>query len=433
MNAAITPSPEERRALDAVQSALRLVCVSLPHLAGLARLVRIELSARVGTIGIFPSGRLVANPAWFSGLDRGAATFVVAHELLHLALQTAQRAAGTHPLLFNCAHDYIINDMLTQALGRPVPEGAMDWPGASELSAESLVQQLAPFARAGAISARAWGGGTPEVPDTAMAAALRAVGLVGPPGSEADADGDVLSDELEHEWFPATDWAEEARARGEVERAAARAASLDGLREAAERLLEGREHEASSTRTALYRGLRTYYAPPWELALQRWLEGVALGVRSYERPSRRGAPQPDVALAGRRREGWTLHIVIDTSGSMEDELSRALGAISAFCDSVNVADVHLLQCDDELTRDEWVAPETLGRFEIAGFGGSDLSPAMLRLAEDPTVEAAVVITDGEIDYPEAPLPYAVLWVLTQANEDFAPPYGALLTLPPARP
>src|SRR5581483_9426310 len=109
--------------------------------------------------------------------------------------------------------------------GRPVPEGAMDWPGASELSAESLVQQLAARARAGdAVSARAWGGGTPRVPDTAMAAALRAAGLVGPPGSEADADGDVLSDELEHEWFPATDWAEEARARGEVERAAARAA-----------------------------------------------------------------------------------------------------------------------------------------------------------------------------------------------------------------
>src|SRR5581483_9090358 len=142
-----------------VQSALRLVCVSLPHLAGLARLVRVELSARVATAAIFPSGRLVVNPAWFTGLDRGDATFVVAHELLHLALQTARRAAGTHRRLFNCAHDYIINDMLSQALGRPVPAGGLEWPGARELAAESLVQQLGTGTRAGyAISAGGWAG-----------------------------------------------------------------------------------------------------------------------------------------------------------------------------------------------------------------------------------------------------------------------------------
>ncbi len=197
--------------------------------------------------------------------------------------------------------------------------------------------------------------------------------------------------------------------------------------------LGAREGEASPGKTALYGGLRTSYAPPWELALQRWLEGVAAGVRSYERPSRRAVAQSDVVLAGRRREGWTLHIVLDTSGSMQDELSRALGAIGAFCDSVNVGAVRLLQCDCEVTRDDWVAPDALAGFEIAGFGGSDLSPALLRLAEDPTVEAAVVITDGEIGYPEAPPPYAVLWVLTAPNEEFAPPYGALLALPPLAP
>src|SRR5581483_9090359 len=181
----------------------------------------------------------------------------------------------------------------------------------------------------------------------------RAAGLVEPPGSEADADGDVLPDELEDEWFPAADPTERAGARDAVERAAARAASLDALRDAAERLLGAREGEASPGKTALYGGLRTSYAPPWELALQRWLEGVAAGVRSYERPSRRAVAQSDVVLAGRRREGWTLHIVLDTSGSMQDELSRALGAIGAFCDSVNVGAVRLLQCDCEVTRDDW--------------------------------------------------------------------------------
>ncbi len=425
------PSADEQRAIEAVQQALRLVCVSLPHLAGLAQLIRITPSARVGTIGIFPTGRLVVNPVWFTALERGDATFVVAHELLHLALQTAQRGEGTNRRLFNCAHDYIINDILADALGCPVPAGGLDWPNARELAAEALVQQLAQRQRASDdLSWRAWGAGAPAGPDNAMTAALRAAGLVGPPGSEADQDGDLLADELEQIWFPSTGRGELTEARRAVEQAAVRAASLDGLRDAVERLLAGAGENATGQRLAVYESLRTACAPPWELALQRWLEGATAGVRSYLRPSRRAAAQADVVLAGRSREGWTLHIVLDTSGSMEAQLARALGTIGTFCESVNVAEVHLLQCDVEVTRDEWVAPEALVRYEIAGLGGSDLSPALLHLAEDPAVEHAVVITDGYIDYPEEPLPYGVLWVLTELNDDFAPPYGARLLMPP---
>ena len=43
--------------------------------------------------------------------------FVLAHELLHLALRTHDRARGSATLEFNYAHDYIINDMLRHALG----------------------------------------------------------------------------------------------------------------------------------------------------------------------------------------------------------------------------------------------------------------------------------------------------------------------------
>ena len=66
---------------------------------------------------------------------------------------------------------------------------------------------------------------------------------------------------------------------------------------------------------------------------------------AYARPSRRGADRTDVVLPGRKREGWTLNIVLDTSGSMADEMPRALGAIADFCEAVGVDQVRLVQCD----------------------------------------------------------------------------------------
>ena len=80
--------------------------------------------------------------------------------------------------------------------------------------------------------------------------------------------------------------------------------------------------------------------------------------------------------------------------SMNDEIPRALGAIADFCDTVAVDQVRLLQCDTGVTADDLVAPMDLARYEITGYGGSDLSPAMVRLSEDAQVRAVAIITDG---------------------------------------
>ena len=110
-----------------------------------------------------------------------------------------------------------------------------------------------------------------------------------------------------------------------------------------------------------------------------------------------------------------LNVVLDTSGSMSEEIPRALGAIADFCDAAAVDDIRLVQCDTEVTSDEMLSPARARRLRVSGYGGSDLTPAMLALADDPRVTAAIVITDGDIAYPPEPMPYAVLWVL--------PPHG----------
>jgi predicted metal-dependent peptidase len=401
----------ERETLERIARGLRMTTVALPHLAGLAAATRVALDDRIPTMGVFASGRLVANPQFLRRLKENELVFVLAHELLHLALRTHDRAKGSDRLQFNYAHDYIINDILRTELGfAHIPANGLDMPGAREKSAEEILLEMRRNER--------------ETKTRVFEGEATSTRRMFGGGAAQDDAGDVLGENLEREMYPEDAAAQDAHA----ERMKALAAKALGLAAAMGRLRGLRGTDPGAARQ-LVSALRDAYRPPWELALQRWLESVAPGERTFARAARRGAPQADVVLPGRRREGWILNVVLDTSGSMTAEIPRALGAIAAFCDAVAVDRVRLLQCDAAVTSDATLAPPELAEREIAGYGGSDLSPAMLRLADDPAVRAAIVITDGEIVYPPEPMPYNVLWVLPARDAArFDPPYGRVVAM-----
>jgi predicted metal-dependent peptidase len=425
----LSDAPEElaKTALENARIALRLASISLPHLAGLARLVRLRADPRVGSAGMFPSGLLVINPVWFNALDRRAATFVIAHELMHLALQTHARAGDADRASFNVAHDYVINAMLADRLQMEPPAGGLHLPGAEHESAESIYARTRARTAAGDLPAHSWSDtlGQAPIAQSPMTYALRRAGLHVP---EDQSGIDVLDESLLPVWFPDLDIKAERRLTVPIARAASKALSLDRLAKRLDAASGSRGGSGGGEREeATVQALSGLYRPPWELALQRWMEAVAPGPRSFSRPSRRGEISGGGVLPGRKREGWTLNIVLDTSGSMVDTLQHALGAIATFCQSAAVHQVHILQCDEDVTGDEYIDPAELREFSIRGFGGSDMSPAMTLLANDPDVEAAIVITDGYIEYPPGPLPYEVLWTLTEPN-DFEPPYGSIIRM-----
>lgn len=166
-------------------------------------------------------------------------------------------------------------------------------------------------------------------------------------------------------------------------------------------------------------------------ALHRWLDAVTAPKRTYTRASRRGADRTDVALPGRSRDTQVISIVLDASGSMSFAIAHALGSIVAFARGTDIESVRIVQCDTAVTSDDVVAIEDLSGFRVAGFGGSDMSLALQHLAADPETTAAVVITDGEIGYPDGRLPYDVLWVV-YGDTFFDPGYGQVIRtgLPP---
>src|SRR5262249_38643799 len=125
--------PADPAVMNRARASLRLVCATLPHLSGLAAAVRLHVDDRVATAAVTRTGRVLVNPQWFVALDMPSATFVMAHELLHLCLRTHERSTGTDGEVFNWAHDYIINDILANELGQPVPANGRVSPAGAHL------------------------------------------------------------------------------------------------------------------------------------------------------------------------------------------------------------------------------------------------------------------------------------------------------------
>jgi predicted metal-dependent peptidase len=296
-------------------------------------------------------------------------------------------------------------------------------PGAREKSAEEIVLAFRKGGRQMQSQTRVWEG-TVTSADRIFGGNRQRAGQRGserPDGGDAELAGDVLGDKLEREWYAddADDQADNVR---RIEELAAKGLALaKALAAVKER---GSDTGASHQVVTALRGL---YRTPWQVALQKWLESVAPGERTFVRPSRRSVERSDLVLPGRKRHSWMLNVLLDTSGSMTSEIPRALGAIADFCDLLAVDCIRLIQCDSEIKADAVLSPDELAVYQVSGFGGSNLSPAMRALADDPRVSAAVIVTDGDIEYPVEEMPYRVLWVLP-VRGSFAPRYGMVIAM-----
>ncbi len=245
----------------------------------------------------------------------------------------------------NVAHDYVINDILSVELGRDVPFGGLVRHGARQESLESLVTELArdgsPSNAPGCWSVqRNKKSAKAKGPKSSITEQLEKLGLIAPePDDEGEPTdypiGDILTADEEMEVEPELGPKDRLVIRERVRREAVRALSLKELREEIEKhasQAQGQGLDGGATET-LMEAVATAYQPPWQLALQHWLDAVAPGPRSFARPSRRGANREDgVVLPGRNREGWALHVVMDTSGSMVNTLPHILGLLGSFCE-----------------------------------------------------------------------------------------------------
>lgn len=462
-----------------LEIALSMVETLFPNAVHVLAVMDVRLDDRVETAAVTPSGRILVSPAFLDTLTVQQAVFIIAHELYHVLYGVFDRFDSDTPperrWLVNIAHDFIINDMLERKFAEAefsyIPREGLFWanyaksykrivgrdqPPLEKFSLESLVFELErirselpvgnPLSRMASAERqiRPWSTQLGDVwdqlgGDDAGSAQGEASPHVddGTPGGGNDRDfsnilgckPELLTEREESELFPGESTLERHSKRERIREAK----ELSTTREAACRELDAAHGVSPGDVDAVVHALDGTWNVPWERALQKWLDDTEPPARSWAKASRRAGDRTDVALPGRQNEGRLLNIVVDTSGSMENVLPAAFGMIQSFGKTAGVHAVRIIQCDAEVTGDDLVDIDDLASFQVKGFGGSDMSPGLLRLADDPTAEAAVVLTDGAIDYPrKEEIPFEVLWCIIGGGGDvswFNPGYGSVISVP----
>jgi predicted metal-dependent peptidase len=152
--------------------------------------------------------------------------------------------------------------------------------------------------------------------------------------------------------------------------------------------------------------------------IRRTFANVA-GLRdySYRRPSRRqaamrGTGQGVILPAMRQPNPPTVSIVIDTSGSMSDDmLSWALSETQGVLRSLGASarDVKVFSCDASSSKAQRI--RNVAQIELSGGGGTDMRVGIeAAMRENPKPDAVVVVSDGFTPWPNEPLKGATLIV-----------------------
>lgn len=99
--------------------------LKFPFWGRLAMKMDLMFSDKVDTACVRPDMLTIFNPDFWDGMTMGARTFVIAHELCHLAYLHFDRIEDRDPARWNRAGDYMINAMLMDAnnSGAPVDNG----------------------------------------------------------------------------------------------------------------------------------------------------------------------------------------------------------------------------------------------------------------------------------------------------------------------
>lgn len=302
-----------------VEARLRRVVANLvetyPFMVGeLAYVLKYRSSGSVPTAAVSRTGVLYYNPEFVSGLNDEELTFLMLHELCHLAFVHFDRLAALEPDRSNVVGDLEINSYL-QAWGYRVIDGALlpeKFGLPPRLSAEEYDRLLPPGG----------GGGGGDGNDSGRPTPAAGSAATGRRASWEDDERDAGSD--------AEAWAERVR---DAVRAGARRASDGAGRDRLGEVAARRMFRRPNVRQALYAAVA-----------KAWGRARVARMRDASRFKKRG----NVLLPCRGWRGPRVLVALDVSGSMVDVLPGALRVVLDVVGMLNgEADVVLLSAGVE--------------------------------------------------------------------------------------
>jgi predicted metal-dependent peptidase len=345
---------------------------------------------------------LFYNPVFVDELTTPELVGVLAHEVLHPALQHHTRRRNRSPLRWNVACDYAINPLVLDA-GLTLPKGVLVEDRFRGMSAERIYNLLD----------EQEDGGNQDQADDGYGDPTKAGGEHDEPRAPVTAGGiGQVLDAPEPETADGKDVAQQAREWQIAVEEAQTISKLTGKVPAGlERNLEGAE------------GARV----DWRELLRRSWSETSPADYSWTRPNRRHIWQ-GLYLPGITRDGvGEIVIAVDCSGSVSARLLSLFEAeIRSILEGQRPERVHVLYFDTCVHKVDVYAAGQQIRLDPVGGGGTDFRPCFDWLAKHQLQpQMLVFLTDLYGTLPKEEPSYPVLWASTGARQA---PFGQLIPM-----
>ena len=436
-----------------LEDAKSKICSVDRVLCGILLSLRVVEAPGLGTLGVTKDGRLVVDPkavveVTLEGRRLGELVRMLMHEALHVLFLHPERCEKLPDRnICNIAADAIVeytidetvmrhgNEGLARLLGMmaggvvqaPSPGSeyargldvlrtllkscGVEWDSIPDYTLEELYKKLTGCLSGGGrggyrgIDRHPWGGGGIQ-PQEAGA------------GSGGGSGGEVGMDKLEQIARMAAKLARESQSGNAI------ASKLPGT--------------VPGEWEALLEAIGVIVRLDWRQTLQRLLDRLVPSDYTWRRPSRRSQAL-GVTLPGMLKRAWKLAIILDTSGSIEDEEYREfMGAVYTLLLDKPVETVVVVEADVKVQKMSVYTdppPPSVVKWlaRRRGFGGTNFAiPVREVLEKHPDLDLIIYFTDGYGEYPASQPAVPIVWVISKHGvkpcSPFWPPFGYVILM-----
>lgn len=166
----------------------------------------------------------------------------------------------------------------------------------------------------------------------------------------------------------------------------------------------------------------------WKEALSQFLSTISRNDYSWLFPNTRYLHTGLYLPSLRSEEPGRVILIIDTSGSIDDELIKQFsGEVQEILNIFKIS-LTIIYCDDLVRSVQYLEPDDEIKLEPNGGNGTDFIPGFEYIEEnDLQPKAVVYLTDGYCkSFPENP-EYPVLWAI-YGYCNFKPPFGEIINV-----
>lgn len=416
--------------MERIAAARTWALVHTPFFGSLLMKMEVTETDLIPTMAVTRDGHLLFNPEFVATLTGPELSFVLYHEVLHVALGVFARGeqftemvvmGGRLVSLWNVAHDYVVNDIIKQMVHErdvAAPQGILWNPKYRNWACEDVYVDLRKEAAKNPVPVPGPGqqgqsppSGTGQLPSPEGFWGANDVrpDLGGQGGQEDQEGGDDEKGQSDSKAPVRTD-----QENDQFWRQALVEASIRNEQS------QNKGEMAGSLKKIIDEILTPKVS--WASVLSRWVGENGNGEEeSYARLSRRswGA---GVLLPANMAEGYAdVCVLVDTSGSMNGREKEAIAEVFGICEDLNMQ-VRVICCDWDIQSD--ITTEDVNEIDIQGGGGSSFLPAFSRLDDEQFEGVVVAFTDGYIDVPQVPPRSlaATMWVIGPRDQD--PTHGS---------